>query len=162
MSRPFIILVAVVLASAALGTGLGRMLRPHPAPAADQQRTDVPLAAPPLRLRMLEWKVGAIPPSESRTRRFEIANPGPDVWTLRHLHSTCPCATASLTVKAIAAGESAWLEVTYQAPPKGKAFAHVMVDFAAPGPVIQLTVDGEARRSTADMTDLEKSKKGQP
>jgi hypothetical protein len=137
-------------ACAAAGTTLGRLLRPTTVPSngGGEPSPDVPLAAPPLRLRPMQWDVGPVEPGGRRTRGFQIDNPGPDGWTAKPITSSCPCASARLTKTTVGPGESTWLEVTFYAPPKpGQAFAHVMVEFAASGPVIQMTVVGEARAS---------------
>jgi hypothetical protein len=135
---------------AAAGAALGRWMRPATVSleGGGEPNPDVPLAAPPLRLKSMQWDVGAVEPGGRRTRGYQIDNPGPDVWTARPITSSCPCGTARLSKATVGPGESTWLEVNFIAPPKpGQASAHIMVEFATTGPVIQFLVAGEVRAS---------------
>jgi hypothetical protein len=143
--RRWVIIVVVLLGSAALGSGVGQLLRARHEKA---EEGAVPAhwttQAPPLRMRVEPWDVGTTPPGKEVRHRIEIANPTGSPWTLRQLSATCSCATATLSAKAVAPGESAWLEVTYRAPGKaGSVAGVVMVEFAEPeSPILQVNVSG--------------------
>jgi hypothetical protein len=146
-----------LVACAAAGTVLGRVLRPAAAPDDGEvtDNRDVPLAAPPLRLRMMNWDAGIVEPGGRRSHRVEIPNPGPDVWTMKELNSFCPCVSGQLAPTTIQPGESGWLEITFEAPRAveasrlGRLATHLMLVFAEPGPVIQVNIQCEARASGA-------------
>jgi hypothetical protein len=155
---------ALVLAGLALGAGLGLgwryYLRPPAGPAPEagpsEPHPEYPLAAPPPRLRLATWDFGTSLPGKEMRHRFEIANPGPEPWTLLGVTSTCTCTVGELPSKTVRPGETAWLEVTFRAPPRdGKVSGHVMVEFAEPGPLFQLMIAGEVRGLLAvDPPDL--------
>jgi hypothetical protein len=96
---------------------------------------------------MREWDFGTSTPGKEMTHRFEIANATSDVWTLKHVSSTCTCAVGELPAKTVRPGETTWLTVTYRAPPQdGKTGGTVMVEFAEPtSPILQVNVTGEVR-----------------
>jgi hypothetical protein len=95
-----------------------------------------------MRLRTVHWEIGTTPPDKEVRKQIEIRNESNTPWTLRHLNATCACAVAKLTDKSIAPGESATLEITYQAPRRdGKVTGHVMVEFAEPSsPIVQVNL----------------------
>jgi hypothetical protein len=143
--------VAVVALCVGLGFGVGRFLWPPapdvaPGPAAESP-PERPLEAPPLRLRMVDWDFGTSPPGAEKKRSYEITNTADEPWTLKHLTATCSCASAELSAKTIAPGETARLEVTYRAPRRdGRVGGNIMVEFAErTSPILQLNVQGEVR-----------------
>jgi hypothetical protein len=153
--RVFFAVAAVVLC-AGLGYGIGYYLRSlsgprdgSPSPAGDggEPPLEHPLAAPPLRYRLVEWDFGTSPPGAEKRRSYEITNSTEEPWTLKHLRATCSCAAAELSAKTIAPGETARLEVTYRAPRHdGKVAGTIMVEFAEPtSPILQMTIQGEVR-----------------
>jgi hypothetical protein len=141
------VLIAGTVLALAVGLGFGlRYYLSGPADEPPPAHPDYPLAAPPLRLRPVTWHFGTAPPGRELRHRFEIANRSDQPWTLQSITSTCACTVGKLPSNTVGPGETAWLEVAYRAPPKdGKVSGHVMVDFAAPGPVFQLTIEGEVR-----------------
>src|SRR5262249_11948669 len=82
-----------------------------------------------------------------KKRSYEITNTADEPWTLKHLTATCSCASAELSAKTIAPGETARLEVTYRAPRRdGRVGGNIMVEFAErTSPILQLNVQGEVR-----------------
>ncbi len=146
MRRWVVVIVAVLLCSAALGSGLGQLLRARQDGKAEEGAVPAhwTTGAPPLRMRVEPWDVGTTPPGKEVRRRIEVVNPTGVPWTLRQLSATCSCATATLSAKEVAPGESAWLEITYRAPEKaGSVAGIVMVEFAEPeSPILQVNVSG--------------------
>lgn len=148
--------VAALVLCAGLGLvlhhGLPRLFHPadgSPGPATEPNEPPphYPLAAPPPRLRLLEWNFGTSPPRKEMSHRFEITNATAEPWMLKHVTSHCSCTMGELPAKTVRPGETTWLTVTYRAPPQdGKVTGHVMVEFAEPaGPIFQISISGEVR-----------------
>jgi hypothetical protein len=138
MKRWPLLILAVLLCSAALGRGVGQLLR---ARQEEAEERELPphwtTGAPPLRLRVETWDIGTTAPGQEMRRRIGITNATGHSWTLRHLSATCSCATASLSAKVVPPGGATWLEITYRAPQReGPVSGNVMVEFAEPGSAI--------------------------
>jgi hypothetical protein len=147
---------AAVVLCAGLGFGLLHYLRtasgrddgePDPVAGAGEPASKYPLAAPPLRLRVVKWDFGTISPGTELNHRFKIANTSAEPWILKHVTSTCTCTVGKLPSKTVKPGETTWLKITYLTPHRdGKVSGYVMVEFAEPaGPVLQLMIEGEVR-----------------
>jgi hypothetical protein len=110
-----------------------------------------------MRTRQVEtWDFGTSLPGKEMGHRFKITNPGSEPWTLRRVTPSCACTVGKLPSDTVRPGETAWLEVTYRAPPRdGKVSGYVMVEFDEPGPELQLMIAGEVRGLLAvDPPDL--------
>jgi hypothetical protein len=122
-------------------TPLATATGPAPAP------SKYPLAAPPLRLRAETWDLGTTLPSQESTHSLDLPNSSEQTWTLKHITSTCSCATAELSAKTIRPGDTGKLTLRYRAPAQeGTVSGHVLVEFAERNsPVLQLVIEGRVR-----------------
>jgi hypothetical protein len=154
---------AALVFCAGLGFGIRSYLGPHAGTQDDAAETggvssDYPLAAPPLRLRVVRWDFGTATPGKELSHQLEITNLSAEPWVLKHVTSTCSCTVGRLPGKTVKPGETAGLKVTYRAPLRnGKASGRVLFEFAEPGgPMLQLNIEGEVRSLlSADPPSLE-------
>jgi hypothetical protein len=104
-------------------------------------------AALPPRLRAETWDLGTTLPSTETIHSLDLPNNSDQTWTLKHLTSSCSCASAELSAKTIRPGETGKLTIRYRAPvQEGKVSGTVLVEFAERNsPVLQLLIEGRVR-----------------
>lgn len=149
MSQRLVLVALLLGGSAALGTFLGQSLRPVPPPV-EPPPAVVPKPEEPSRRQYLDWDVGTTPPGKELTKKFEVPNKTPVMWTLKDSTASCTCARAQLSARAVKPGVVLVVEVQYKAPRKeGKASGVMVVEFEQPtSPVLHITVAGVVARET--------------
>ena len=111
--RGVVIGAAVVgLVGLAVAVCYGLWWAPGPTPRATNPEAAASLpskyaaAALPPRLRAETWDLGTTLPSTETIHSLDLPNNSDQTWTLKHLTSSCSCASAELSAKTIRPGET--------------------------------------------------------